>query len=259
MPIQNELGKSIRFTVTAGFLDFLAKHKIKTTPKGRPRWKPGDILQAASGAHLHAYALHLAGAHIMNCGAFSYSMSPLSFRVRIGRYCSIGPNVRLMGARHAIESVTSSELLYRGKRGMFVDAFAEFGGQDWKFTENPGPGPTEIGHDVWIGQDVLLKQGVSIGTGAVIGAAAVVLKDVAPYEIVAGVPAKHIRFRFDGATIQALLRTEWWRFAIPQYPNMPWNNPEAFIPAFETASRNGTMSEFDSDLGPLRDIIRTTG
>jgi acetyltransferase-like isoleucine patch superfamily enzyme len=256
MPITNDLGKSIKFSVTSGFLDFLAQNRIKTTPKGRPRFKPGDILQAASDAHLHAYAMHLAGPHIMNCGAFSYAMSPLSFRVRIGRYCSIGPNVRLMGARHAIESVTSSELLYRGKRGLFVDTFADFGAQNWKFPENPSPSPTEIGNDVWIGQDVLLKQGITIGTGAVIGAAAVVLRNVEPYEIVGGVPAKRLRYRFDAPTIDALLKSEWWQYAIPQHPNLPWTDPHAFLAALNDPAT--ILTPFNSSRGAIRDIIRLT-
>jgi virginiamycin A acetyltransferase len=258
MPITYESVALLKFTATDGFLAFLTEHKIKTTPKGRSRWKPGDTLQAAADAHLHGYAMHLAGQHIMNCEAFSYSMSPLSFRVRIGRYCSIGPNVRLMGPRHAIEAVTSSELLYRGRRGMFVDSFAAFGTENWKFPDNPGPGSTEIGHDVWIGQDVLLKQGIKIGTGAVIGAAAVVLKDVAPYEIVAGVPAKRLRFRFDKDTIYGLLQSQWWQYAIPQHPELPWTDPAAFLPAFETLRRENAITPFMSDLGSLRDIILNT-
>jgi acetyltransferase-like isoleucine patch superfamily enzyme len=258
MPITNELGKSIKFSVTSGFLDFLNQHRIRTTPKGRPRWKPGEILQAAADARLHAYSMHLAGPHVMNCGAFSYSMSPLSFRVSMGRYCSIGPNVRLMGARHAIESVTSSELLYRGKRGLFVDSFADFGARDWVFPENPGPGATAIGDDVWIGQDVLLKQGISIGTGAVIGAAAVVLKDVAPYEVVGGVPARRIRWRFDESTIAALLKSQWWRYAIPEHPKLPWKDPAAFLAALADPVTKARLAPFESDRGPIRDIIRQT-
>lgn len=69
---------------------------------------------------------------------------------------------------------------------------------------------TKIGHDVWIGYDAFIKDGVTIGNGAVIGARAVVTKDVAPYSIVMGVPAKEIRKRFDNETIDLLLKSEWW-------------------------------------------------
>jgi acetyltransferase-like isoleucine patch superfamily enzyme len=255
MPILSSNGKTLKFSVTEGFLNFLAAHHIKTSPRGRPRWKEGEILQAASGARLHEYSMHLAGAHMMDIGAFSYSMSPLNHRVQIGRYCSVGPNVRLMGARHRIESVTSSELLYRGRRGMFIDTFAEFGLADWNFADNPSPDATRIGHDVWIGQDVLIKQGVTIGTGAVVGAAALVLKDVAPYEVVGGVPAKRIRMRFDEGLVRDLLASAWWRYAIPQYPALPWNDPAAFLVALGAAT---DMVPLKSDLGGIKEIVKRT-
>ncbi len=68
----------------------------------------------------------------------------------------------------------------------------------------------EIGNDVWIGEAAYIKAGVKVGTGAIIGAHAVVTHDVEPYSVVAGVPAKEIRKRFDEDTIQKLLRLSWW-------------------------------------------------
>lgn len=70
-----------------------------------------------------------------------------------------------------------------------------------------------VGNDVWIGIGAIIKSGVIIGDGAVIGAGAVVTKDVRPYEIVAGNPAKHIRFRFDEEIINELLELRWWDFS----------------------------------------------
>ena len=72
--------------------------------------------------------------------------------------------------------------------------------------------PIHIGHDVWIGYGAIIMDGVTIGTGAVVAAAAVVTKDVPPYAIVAGVPARIIRYRFDDDTIRRLLESRWWDF-----------------------------------------------
>jgi virginiamycin A acetyltransferase len=69
---------------------------------------------------------------------------------------------------------------------------------------------TVVGNDVWIGHGVTIKGGVKIGNGAVIGSGAVVTKDVPPYAVVAGVPAKIVKYRFDNATIRELQATEWW-------------------------------------------------
>jgi acetyltransferase-like isoleucine patch superfamily enzyme len=69
---------------------------------------------------------------------------------------------------------------------------------------------TVIGSDVWVGNGAMIKSGVKVGHGAVIGAGAMVTKDVEPYSVVAGVPAKHVKFRFEPEIIEALLATKWW-------------------------------------------------
>jgi acetyltransferase-like isoleucine patch superfamily enzyme len=70
-----------------------------------------------------------------------------------------------------------------------------------------------IGHDVWIGNGAKVMAGVRIGTGAVIGAGSVVTKDVLPYQVVAGVPAQPIRFRFSNGVIEKLLDSKWWNWS----------------------------------------------
>ena len=82
----------------------------------------------------------------------------------------------------------------------------------WTFPEGVlhSGGPVVIGNDVWVGYEALILSGVTIGDGAVIAARAVVTKDVEPYSIVGGNPAKHIRYRFDEPTREALLRIKWW-------------------------------------------------
>jgi hypothetical protein len=72
--------------------------------------------------------------------------------------------------------------------------------------------PCRIGHDVWIGNGAKIMAGVTVGTGAVVGAGAVVTHDVHPYEIVGGVPARHIGMRFSDPVIEKLLAIAWWRW-----------------------------------------------
>jgi chloramphenicol O-acetyltransferase type B len=94
-----------------------------------------------------------------------------------------------------------------------------------------------IGNDVWIGREAMIMSGVTIGDGAVVGARAVVTRDVAPYAIVGGSPAKVLRYRFDDETIQRLLATQWWDWPYERIlataPLMLDSNIERFLQACE--------------------------
>ncbi|WP_234463862.1 CatB-related O-acetyltransferase [Paracoccus caeni] len=89
--------------------------------------------------------------------------------------------------------------------------------------------PPIIGHDVWIGANAVITRGVKVGTGAVIGAGAIVTKDVPPYAIVGGVPAKLLRMRFDEETVAKLLASEWWDLPLEAFVGMPINDIESTL------------------------------
>lgn len=138
-------------------------------------------------------------------GKYSYGYEPLCYmdsKVKsIGSFVSIAQNVNISQGNHSIDGV-SSHPFFLLKRFGFLE--------NDKAKEIPKDGPVVIGHDVWIGRDVTILSSVNIGNGAVIAAGAVVTKDVPPYAIVGGVPAKVIRYRFDEETIEKLLALEWW-------------------------------------------------
>ena len=120
---------------------------------------------------------------------------------KIGKFCSIANNVIIGGGKHPIKWTSTSPVFYEGRDSVKT-----------KFSEHKREpvSSTIIGHDVWIGQNVIIKQGVCIGTGSVIGMGSIVTKDVAPYTIVAGNPAKLLRNRFDEIIITNLMQSEWW-------------------------------------------------
>lgn len=123
---------------------------------------------------------------------------------KIGSFCSIANNVIIGGAMHPINWVSMSPVFYHG-RDSVKKKFSEF-------YRDPDK-ETVVGHDVWIGHGSHIKQGVTIGTGSVVGMGSVVTKDVPPYSIVGGNPARVIRMRFDEDVANQLLKSEWWNMS----------------------------------------------
>ena len=117
---------------------------------------------------------------------------------QIGKYCSISWNVSIGGANHQMERLSTIPL-HRVFHEQVFESYKSF--EDEKLV---------IGNDVWIASNVCILRGVSIGDGAIIGAGSVVTKDVPPYAIVCGVPAKIIKYRFNDNIIKELLKISWW-------------------------------------------------
>lgn len=125
-------------------------------------------------------------------------------KLKIGKFCSIACGVKFLfnSANHTLNSLSTYA---------FPLFFEEWGLEKKRVTEAwDNKGDIVVGNDVWIGYEAVILSGVTIGDGAIIGSRAVVTKDVPPYTIVGGVPAKPIRTRFDDKTIAILLDLKWW-------------------------------------------------
>lgn len=133
-----------------------------------------------------------------------YHFDFIGDKLIIGKFCQIATGVRFImnGGTHAL-------------KGFSTYPFRAFG-NEWKDVplESEIKGDTVIGNDVWIGNSVTIMPGIRIGDGAIIATNSVVTKNVEPYSIVGGNPAKLIRDRFDEETIRALLKLKWWDWPI---------------------------------------------
>jgi acetyltransferase-like isoleucine patch superfamily enzyme len=171
-----------------------------------------------------------------SCGSFSYSGSPLKEQVTVGRYCSISKNCQVLGIEHPIDRISTHLFTFR---------------QHWTFLDAPAPAPFTpdlsppvIGNDVWIGQDVLIKPGVTIGDGAIVAAGALVSKDVPPLAIVAGVPARILRYRFPEELRERIQRVAWWQYHVSDFVSLDTANPTAFLDGLEALIDSGQVKPY---------------
>ena len=149
----------------------------------------------------------------IDIGKYSYSGSPIRiyvpnplyrYTVEIGSFSHIGENLQIIISQNHTPDLVSNNL-----QTLFLDWRID---DDYYNYYKEEYGDIEIGHDVWIGNDVTLLGGIKIGNGSIIGAKSLVNKDVEPYSIVAGIPAKFIKYRFDSNIIKKLQAIAFWKW-----------------------------------------------
>lgn len=147
----------------------------------------------------------------------------------LGRFNSIATGVRINPVAHPMrERAAAHHFTYRAAHyGLGEDDPSLI---DWRRARR-----VTTGNDVWIGHNAVIMGGVTLGDGAVVGAGAVVTRDAAPYEIVGGVPARHLGWRYDRETIEALLRIRWWDWSHEQLRDRlaDFNDVPAFIKKYD--------------------------
>lgn len=166
-------------------------------------------------------------------GDYSYIMpNGMTWCVTIGKFSNIAASARINATNHPVERATLHHFTYRAS-----DYFDDAAYEENFFAMRRSRRVT-IGHDTWLGHGVTVLPGVTIGDGAVVGSGAVVSRDVAPYTIVGGVPARPIRDRFPADVAARMQALAWWdwdhrqlRAALDDFRNLP---AEAFLERYET-------------------------
>lgn len=159
----------------------------------------------------------------VDLGRYSYvARNTLIQNTSIGAFCSVSEGCNIGMPSHPADFVSTSPVFLSG-RNYLRKNFAEIPYEDCP--------KTVIKNDVWIGAHAQLKSGITVGNGSIIAAGAVVTKDVPPYAVVGGVPAKIIRFRFDGETAESLKKSQWWELSDGELSNKAklFGNPSVFL------------------------------
>lgn len=206
-------------------------------------YKVGDEATIKGRVLVEPYATISGRNSFMNCSAFTYLHTNFGPDAYFGRYCSIAPYSRIMGSEHPLDRISTHPFTCREyfRSRMLQD----FGGHpDFPPFEDTKRGPMIVQDDVWIGNSTLIRPGVTIGYGAVVAAGSVVTKDVPPFAIVGGNPARIVRYRFDEKTIERILKVAWWRYHVADFSGLDASDVHQFLDGLEARIERGEIAPY---------------
>jgi acetyltransferase-like isoleucine patch superfamily enzyme len=190
----------------------------------------------------------------LDVGAFCNLSGGAINNVRFGRYCSVAAGVTIGPHEHPTDWLTTSRIAYYPEVNGWDALVAGSARARIRAGRRPFPAScplTVIGPDVWIGQGAFLKAGVTIGAGAIVGARATVLRDVPPYVVVVGTPARMLRLRFAEPVVERLLAIEWWRFSLYDLFDAPMDRIDAALDVLEALAARGAVAPWRGvEIGP---------
>ncbi len=194
-----------------GIKQLLKRWVLRLKWRGKLQLEQGcDIALQAQFEGMNKIYSHSSFGGILGYGSYIGHHSSLT--AKIGRFCSISNHVICNAGIHPFQApfATTSPCFFSLRKQNGATFATQQMLNEIKTTDNEGAFDCEIGNDVWICEGVFINGGIHIADGAVVLAHAVVTKDVPPYAIVGGVPAKIIGYRYDEATIKWLLNVQWW-------------------------------------------------
>jgi acetyltransferase-like isoleucine patch superfamily enzyme len=213
--------------------------------------EPGIFLNCSAGQGVEVsfespvHLTEVSISHNVRIGAYTYfgQGCRIGTLERIGRFCSVAPEVSIGLGNHPTDYLSTHPLFFRSA-GMFAD----YDLPDMGIARTAEVIKQEpiIGNDVWIGTRAIIARGVTIGDGAIIGAGSLVLNDVPPYAIVAGTPAKLLRYRFPQDQVDALLELQWWNYPLDVMKDLPVNDMQACLPLLRERIRHTPMADYQT-------------
>lgn len=246
-----------RYKVTPKLLQAFERKRIYTTAYNSEKsWlRTGTIVSFTCPVLLEPYTTFRAGPGFFPLGAFSYSRSNFPETIKIGRYAALGLRTEIMGLNHPMERLSMVGFDY-SKRDVFKIAREDFD-SNVKIVRlrNRKLKTQKIGNDVWIGNDVLLARNIKIGNGAVIAARSIVTRDVPPYAVVAGSPAKIKKYRFADELVERLCASKWWEYSFTSFENLDTTNVELFLNEFEKRIASGDLTPWNPEKISINEVF----
>lgn len=193
----------------------------------------------------------------LSIGAFTHVNGGFIRNVSIGRYCSIARDVQIGHGYHPSDWLSVSSLQYVPNYRnwpAFVEPSKPGGGiavQPFEYGKT-----ARVGNDVWLGNHVIIMDGITIGDGAIVGAGSIVTKDIPPYAIVVGNPARILRMRFDERTVERLLAIRFWRFTMNDLGDVYFPDVPRALDQIEQKISDGRLQEYKPEIISTETILR---
>lgn len=225
----------MNIVLTKKSLDWFESKNISFDNRFGSRLKEGDKVNFLDVLEVEPYVGFHMGNNLFEQGFMSYSNSNLPIDIKLGRYCSLAWGLHFISYNHPWKCLSTNIFSHNKITDLTVRTMRDFlpEGKSFNFVPNPQKKQVIIENDVWIGQMVSLLAGIKIGTGSIVAANSVVTRDVEPYSIVGGNPAKVIKYRFPKETIDKLLEIKWWEYKYTDFYDLDISDPDNFINQFE--------------------------
>ncbi|WP_086249182.1 CatB-related O-acetyltransferase [Campylobacter vicugnae] len=236
---------------------------LMSYPNGKVcRYKNDEIINVPDTGFMEEYSTINKGNNACQMGSFSYSNAIIPrLDIKMGRYCSIANGLSFIAGKHPLDTISTSSFIYDPNFYIFKDASMERIKKSYTHTPYgmlipPSP-PTIFENDVYVCTNALLKPGITLHTGCVVAQNAIVTKDVPPYAIVGGSPARILKYRFDELTIKRLLELKWWEYHFADFDNIdPKKDINYYLDELEDRIIKRIIKPFDPKKMQFEELIQ---